>query len=310
MSYLVFDSSKSTFLLYSTTTTMAPLDTPWYEWAAALPGSVDKGPIPSKMIVFVPLTVFVLQAIYALCVFRAPKALQKISHFYSTLVVLNILTMAFATGLLSLNGLLPALVDHSDKHKRLDLMGGTALSVWYLVVFLCGGFNCVGIFGRLVFDLYGGRAAVQFIPVAILMQGWQLLALPGGYAPLSGFVALILIDFVQHGLALLFWSFQLCFQSDVQVDKQRSWLGIGGVVFHIAAAFPQTVYLANNTVEFQTTTGLCFVYLVTILLLFASHCCWIAMALRTPPRVSEDPMELSKSERTELAEDASIWALL
>ncbi len=46
---------------------------------------------------------------------------------------------------------------------------------------------------------------------------------------------------------------------------------------------PQILYGYHVDLESQTTVGLSMVYLVTLILMFASQCLWILMALRTPP---------------------------
>lgn len=289
---------------------MAPLDAPWHEWATALPGSVDKGPIPSKLILFLPLTVFLLQAAYAVWVFRVPIAKKKVSKFYATLIVLNIITMSVVTGLVSLNGLLPGFI-HAEKKHELE---GTALALYYVTVGLFSAFHSVNNCCRVVFDMYGCRAAMKFIPVAVLLQGWQLVALPYGLDPFTGLAVLMLIDYSQHSIALVYWLVKVCLSTEEEhVKKDRLWCGIGGVIFHMASVAPQMFYIATTPVKLQTTNGLCAIYLATVIIMFVSHCFWIAMTLRTRPRdSSDDPLAVSKSDHDETTrtDDASIWAVL
>ena len=61
----------------------------------SLPGTVLFGQAVSYFMIIVPTTVFILQSIYSQYAFR--KSEHPISKFYSTLISLNILAMAYVT---------------------------------------------------------------------------------------------------------------------------------------------------------------------------------------------------------------------
>ena len=83
---------------------MVLANTPWNGWAVAFPGSVEKGPVPSYIIMFMPLFLFGAQIIYARWVFQ--KNQETISKFYSNIITLHIASMILVSGSSSLNDLL------------------------------------------------------------------------------------------------------------------------------------------------------------------------------------------------------------
>lgn len=288
---------------------MAPLDSPWHEWATALPGSVNKGPIPSMIILYVPLGLFLLQAAYGAGMLSDPVKKQRSSKFYATLIIVNIIAMSVVTGFMSLNGLLQGILDPSQQRE----LEGWGLGLWYITIGLFALFHSVVNCGRILYDSHGVETATKFIPVAVLLQGWQLVAIPFGLSPYKGLVYLMGMDYAQHLVALAYWSVKLHRPSEAFLDKDRLWYGIIGVVFHMIAPGPQIFYLYTTPYKHQSTEGLCIIYLGTVLIMFVSQWFWILMAMRTRP--SPDPLAISKSERNsehsdDLTEDASIWALL
>jgi len=286
---------------------MAPSDTPWNDWAATFPGSVDKGPIPSQLVMYLPLLLFLVQAAYAARSFLAKR--QEISQFYATLIVLNIIAMALVSGPTSLNGLLPGYVNEA---KRFELSTSNS-ALWYMNVLLFSAIHSVNNCCRVAFDAYGLRAAKRLIPVAVALQGWQLVALPFGFSPFTGIVALTVIDYLQHFGALTYWLVKIgtakrgssMTEGDTHntnktnTDVRRLWYGVGGVLLHMVSVVPQLYYIVTVEAQDQTTAGLCLVYSVTTVGMFSSQCFWIAMAGRTPPRRHDHP------EKTEQSADES-----
>merc|ERR1719464_1671700 len=63
---------------------------------------------------------------------------------------------------------------------------------------------------RLVFDVKGQRWAKRALPLAWLSQGWLLI--PANMGARLGLLFLILpaVDYLQHGTALVYWSWYLC----------------------------------------------------------------------------------------------------
>ena len=114
-----------------------------------------------------------------------------------------------------------------------DLYPDTARGVWGLTI---AGYACIHSVNnccRVIYDSHGLWAAVRFIPIAVMFQFWQVFALIFGFSPFFGFVALTLIDFCEHFVALLYWSFKI-FSSNTEDDgfnKKRAWYGVSGVVF-------------------------------------------------------------------------------
>lgn len=257
---------------------MAPSGTPWNSWGSAFPGSVEKGPWPCYIIMFGPLVIYLAQAIYAQRLFSKKHTIDKhsISKFYSNLIILNIAAMALVTGPSTINGLIVGYVRGYDG----AVYPTTPLILWYLTIFAFGLVHSVNNCCRIVFDAFGLRAAIWFIPVASSFQLWQVLALPFGFDPYLGVVVLTGIDYLEHLIALMYWLFRLCSAQNVD-DKKRLWCGVCGVLLHMISIIPVLIYV-TRPVEVQTTGGLCAVYITVIVLMFASQMFWIRMALLTP----------------------------
>jgi hypothetical protein len=275
---------------------MAPSGTPWNSWVSSFPGSVEKGPWPCYIIMFGPLVIFLAQAIYAQRLFSKKNRIDKqsISKFYANLIVLNITAMALVTGPGFLNGLVTGFLQGYDG----ALYPTTPLILWYLKIFAFGVHsvnNCC----RIVFDAFGLRAAVWFIPVAASFQLWQVLALPFGFDPYLGVVVLSGIDYLEHLIALMYWLFRLRSPPQQVDDKKRLWCGVWGVLLHKFAIIPAFIY---GTKPVHTTGGLCAVYITAIVLMFASQMFWIKMALLTRP--SDIDMSSGK-ERRDMDEDVA-----
>jgi hypothetical protein len=258
---------------------MAPSDTPWNKWANAFPGSVEKGPLPSYLIMVLPLVFFLLQAFFAQWIFHGRRKSNTISTFYSTLVTINIIGMALLTGPATLNGLLTGYF--RDSATPSDSYPTIPLVIWYFTVLAFVAHSVINCC-RVVYDAFGLRAAVQFIPFAACFQAWQIIALPFGFSPYLGIVILTIVDYLQHLTSLIYWLYNICTASP-DVDKIRLWFGVGGVVLHMIAIVPAMVYVISIPLSNQTTGGLCAIYACSVIMMFASQTFWIGMALRTPP---------------------------
>lgn len=199
-------------------------DSVWNDWEVPFPGSTEKGKVASYLIMFGPLLVFGCQAIYAHWAFKKSK--RPISKFYSTLITWNIIAMILVTGSTSLNGLLQGYSRGDDPSEYPDLARG----IWGLTVACYSLFHSVNNCCRVIYDAYGLSSAIYFIPIAIIMQFWQVFALPFGFSPYLGCICIAAIDYVEHVVAFLYWMFQVVMRDAEDVDKKRACFGIGGVV--------------------------------------------------------------------------------
>ena len=113
-----------------------------------------------------------------------------------------------------------------------DLYPDTARGIWGLII---AGYACIHSVNnccRVVYDSHGLWAAVCFIPIAAMLQFWQVFALIFGLSPFSGFIALTAIDYSEHFVALMYWLYKI-FSANTEDDgfnKKRAWYGVGGVV--------------------------------------------------------------------------------
>ena len=86
---------------------------------------------------------------------------------------------------------------------------------------------------RVVYDSHGLWAAVCFIPIAVMLQFWQVFALIFGFSPYVGVIVLTVIDYCEHFVALSYWLYKIFSANTEEEDgfnKKRAWFGVGGVV--------------------------------------------------------------------------------